>query len=120
MMYYDKIKELRKQSKLTQAHMAEYLGISQQGYALYESGKRKIDFETALKIAEKLKVSLDELGMNFRNQSPEKSEITSGETNEKITILCRHLQDIPEDDREELIDTLENTINLYLKAKGLK
>ena len=54
MTYFDRIKELRKEAKLTQAQMAEYLGISQQGYALYESGKRKIDFETLLKNNDKL------------------------------------------------------------------
>lgn len=61
MTYFDRIKELRKEAKLTQAQMAEYLGISQQGYALYESGKRKIDFETLLKLGEYFDVSVDYL-----------------------------------------------------------
>jgi len=39
---------------------------------------------------------------------------------DKITILARHLQDIPEIDREQLINTIESTIDIYLKAKGLK
>ena len=66
MTYYDKIVQRRKELGFTQKEMAEYLEISQQGYALYEKGKRKIDFETALKIGEKLEISLDDLGLDYR------------------------------------------------------
>ncbi|MDO5463259.1 MAG: S24 family peptidase [bacterium] len=66
MTYYEKITARRKEMGFTQKDMAEYLEISQQGYALYEKGKRRIDFETALKIGEKLDISLDDLGLDYR------------------------------------------------------
>lgn len=65
MTYYEKMAQRRKEMKFTQKDMAVYLGISQQGYALYEKGKRKFDFETALKIGEKLEISLDDLGLDY-------------------------------------------------------
>ena len=74
MTYYEKIAQRRKEMSFTQKQMAEYLGISQQGYALYEKGKRKIDFETALKIGEKLEISLDDLGLDYIGES-KKNEI---------------------------------------------
>ena len=37
-MYYDKMREVRKAKGLTQAKVAEALGISQQQYFKYEKG----------------------------------------------------------------------------------
>ncbi|HCN73953.1 helix-turn-helix domain-containing protein [Pseudolactococcus plantarum] len=39
-MLPEKLKNLRLESNLTQKQVAEHLGISQQSYALWESGKR--------------------------------------------------------------------------------
>ena len=60
-MIYEKMVRQRKKLGLKQKDMAAYLGISQQGYALYEKGKRKFDIETALKISSRLGMSLEEL-----------------------------------------------------------
>lgn len=75
MTYYDKIVQRRKEMGFTQKEMAEYLEISQQGYALYEKGKRRIDFETALKIGEKLDISLDDLGLDYRPEFKKQMEL---------------------------------------------
>ena len=43
--FSDKIRELRKQKGVSQAVVAEYLGITKQAYSLYETGKRvKVGF----------------------------------------------------------------------------
>ena len=39
-MLPERLKNLRLESKLTQKQVAEHLGMSQQSYALWESGKR--------------------------------------------------------------------------------
>jgi hypothetical protein len=47
--------------------------------------------------------------------------LASRETGDpKITLMARHLSEIPEEDRKLLIDSIENTIELYFKAKGIK
>lgn len=55
------IKKLRKRAKMTQHELAELIGVKQATISLYETGKRKIDINTAQKIAIALEVSLDEL-----------------------------------------------------------
>ena len=53
--------QLRKKAGKTQKDMAEYLGISRQAYANYETDARKPDYETLLKLAEFFNVSVDYL-----------------------------------------------------------
>ena len=55
------IKKLRKRAKMTQHELAELIGVKQATISLYETGKRKIDINTAQKIAIAFEVSLDEL-----------------------------------------------------------
>lgn len=38
--------------------------------------------------------------------------------NEDIKIVARHLEEIPSDKRDELIDTISKTIDMYKKAIG--
>lgn len=49
--FSEKIRELRKRKGVSQAAIAEYLGITKQAYSLYETGKREPDFETLLQLA---------------------------------------------------------------------
>ena len=51
-IFSDNIRALRLKRKLSQNEVAEYLGITKQGYSLYELGKREPDFETLGRIAE--------------------------------------------------------------------
>ena len=44
-----------------QKEMAEYLGITPRSFQQYEGGKRRPDYETLVKIADLLDVSLDYL-----------------------------------------------------------
>ena len=58
---FPRIKEIRLKRKMTQAEMAEKIGIWQTAYSHYETGARDITLETAIKIADILGVSLDYL-----------------------------------------------------------
>lgn len=64
------IKQRRLELKLSQKAVADYLGITQQAYSKYENNLNSFNFETALKLGEILNISLDELGLDFRNQTP--------------------------------------------------
>ena len=44
----------------------------------------------------------------------------SDDENERIKLIARHLEQIPEEDREQLVKNFEQTIDIYLSAKGLK
>lgn len=57
----DKLKDARKNAGLTQAQLAEKLGITAQSYSQYETGKRHPKLITIEKIAAALKVPLNVL-----------------------------------------------------------
>ena len=64
-----RLKELRKQQKLTQQEVAEKLFISQHGYSNYEIEKTEPNIETLCKLADLFNVSLDYLvGREFKNE----------------------------------------------------
>ena len=56
---YQRIKDLREDSDLSQQDIAEVLEITRQQYQLYESGKREIKLNQAIILAEYYHVSLD-------------------------------------------------------------
>ena len=53
------IKKERERKKISQAAMAERLGVTQSYYSQMESGKRNIDFEVAGKICDILEIILE-------------------------------------------------------------
>jgi len=65
--------EKRRETNLTQAQMAEAVGISVTMYTRIESGKRTPSGETALKIARLLTASVEELFSNNHNHYPVKN-----------------------------------------------
>ncbi len=61
MKYYQRIQETRKDKDIGQKEIANALGITQQQYSLYETGKRKIPAEMLITIALMMNVSADYL-----------------------------------------------------------
>ena len=49
---YEYIKKVRIDLGLSQRKVAEQLGITQQGYALIENGKRKLEIDVLIKLSE--------------------------------------------------------------------
>lgn len=60
-MLSNRLKSLRKQHRKTQQDMADYLGISRQGYAKYENDLGEPDNSTLAKLADFFEVSTDYL-----------------------------------------------------------
>lgn len=56
-----RLKELRKQRKLSQKEVADYLEITQVQVSKYELGKNEPDLKTLLRLAEYFNVSIDYL-----------------------------------------------------------
>lgn len=72
MTYFtDKLKELRKEKKLTQKEIAEQIGIKQNSYSDWETGKNEPNLENIVKLSRILDTSTDELlgrQVNFGEQ----------------------------------------------------
>jgi transcriptional regulator with XRE-family HTH domain len=62
----DKLRELRKERKLTQEEMCKLLDIKQGTYAGYESNKHLPDLLMIIKIADIFKVSLDYIADRYK------------------------------------------------------
>ena len=60
-MYFQRIKDMREDSDLTQVQIAEYLGIRQTVYSRYERGYQTIPLEYLIRLADYYHVSLDYL-----------------------------------------------------------
>ena len=54
-----RLKEARKNAKLTQKEIASIIGVNQNTYSYWENGKTKVDNVTLKKLAEVLNVSVD-------------------------------------------------------------
>lgn len=59
MIWNDKIKELREDNDLTQAQMAEIIGITQRTVSYYEKNQREVPVNILIKYAKYFNVSLD-------------------------------------------------------------
>lgn len=58
---YARIKELRKESGLSQEKIAKHLGMSQTGYSKYETGGNDIPTHVLIALAEIFQTSVDYL-----------------------------------------------------------
>ncbi len=56
-----RIKEIRKNKKITAKELADNVNVAESTMSLYENGKREPDFATLIKIANYLEVSVDYL-----------------------------------------------------------
>lgn len=59
MAYYQRLRDLREDSDLTQNQLVSILKMHKTTYTNYEQGKREIPFELAIRLAKLYNVSLD-------------------------------------------------------------
>lgn len=99
-----KLKELRIKQGMTQKEIANILGISQQAYANYETGKRQPDQEMLLQIANFFDVSVDYLLGRV-------DKCTSHSLNEQLEgvdfALWSESRDMTEDEKKDIIDYIK-------------
>ena len=60
-MKFRRLLDCREDNDLTQAKVAEFLGIDQRVYSTYELGKRKIPIDFLIKLAKLYNTSIDYL-----------------------------------------------------------
>ena len=104
MEFSERLKELRKQAKLTQVELAGKLGIVQSSYADWERGKKKPTQDNLVKIAQVLNVSVDYLVGNSEEKSDDLNNIellfrmnSKGLTEEEKEIFKNELIEFMED-----------------------
>lgn len=58
-MYFERLRQLRKELKLSQSDVGEVLGIMQTVYSRYERGSQTIPLEYVMKLSDLYGVSID-------------------------------------------------------------
>ncbi|MGG0718729.1 helix-turn-helix transcriptional regulator [Robertmurraya massiliosenegalensis] len=68
----ERLKKIRKQHKLTQKDVADFLGMTESGYGYYEQDRNKPSLITLKKLAEKYNVSVS----YFTDEADEKNNVS--------------------------------------------
>ncbi|WRS27253.1 helix-turn-helix transcriptional regulator [Oscillospiraceae bacterium MB08-C2-2] len=109
-----KIKQLRIEKGLSQTELGEKLQVTQQSVAKWEKGSAQPNMEMITRLCGIFEVDPNYL---LGHSGEEASPMTGDER--KLLLLARKAVDIPPQQRQEIIDLFEKTIDLYLKAKGM-
>ena len=75
MVFAERLKELRKEARLTQVELAKRLGIGQSSYADWERGNKNPTQDKLIRLAQILNVSVDYLVGNSEAKSEELDNI---------------------------------------------
>lgn len=100
-----RIKELRNEKTLTQQYMANELGLAQNTYAQYESGKRRIPLELIPKIASILNISEERILIGEQEETPSKRGRVS-----ELEKRIMELKKLPKRDQKLAVDMLDRII----------
>lgn len=116
--FYENLKKARLNNGLSQAQLAELLGVAKSTYSMYESGNREPNVQTIKKIADILNVSTDELlGMDEEPQTIA-AHFDGDEYTEEELEQIRQFAEFVKSQRK-VIDGLEE-VRKNLKPKDLK
>jgi transcriptional regulator with XRE-family HTH domain len=100
----ERLQEFREKRKLTQTRLAELIGVSPRVYNRWENGEATPHWDSVVKIADLLDVSLDELA--GRRESSDEVVIH----NHKLHELYKKVNDLPDTDQQALIILLDSLI----------
>jgi len=102
--FAQRLKELRTARNLTQTRLAELMTISPRVYSRWETGDVTPHFDTIVRLADTLGVSLDELAG--------RKEVVSETTirNHELNRLCRKVDQLPDEDQRALVVVLDSVV----------
>lgn len=112
-MIGENIKLLRKKNNLSQKELGEMLNVSQQAVGKWETGKSEPDNSIIVKLAKIFNVQTDFILNGIEEQS-------HSNTAPRLQLLARHLDELPDEQRERIIKNFEDTIEDYLKIMKIK
>jgi transcriptional regulator with XRE-family HTH domain len=99
-----RIKRFRLAKGLSQAQLADKIGVTRETITAYESGRARLLDDVILNLAKALSVSADEiLGLKAAPKGDESSGI-------RFTRRLRELEQLPEQKRKAILKTLDDLI----------
>ena len=103
--FHERLRTLRTARKLTQARVAELLGVSPRVYTRWENGDATPMFATVVKLADILDVSLDELAGR-----KETDEDSASIRNPELHRLYKKVNQLSDEDQKALIILLDSLV----------
>lgn len=113
-MIGEKIKELRKNSKMTQEQLGDAIGVSKMAISYFEKGKKSPGRESLEKIADYFGVTTDYL--LGRSADPELNEDEDKIVSKEGKNIMAIIESLPEDERKKAWEQLEMYVN-YMQTK---
>ncbi|HDR3313513.1 MULTISPECIES: helix-turn-helix domain-containing protein [Bacillus] len=113
-MIGEKIKELRKNSKITQEQLGNAIGVSKMAISYFEKGKKSPGRESLKKIADYFGVTTDYL--LGRSEDPELNEEEDKVVSEEGKNIMSLIESLPEDERKKAWEQLEMYVT-YMQNK---
>lgn len=111
--FAQRLKQLRTARTLTQTCLAELLAISPRVYSRWETGDVTPHFDTIVRLADTLGVSLDELA----GRTDVSSETTI--KNPELNRLCRKVDQLPDEDQRALVVVLDSLVKRAGVSKAM-
>lgn len=118
MMIYSRIKTLCKEKKISVNKLEEILEISKG--SLCKIDVNKPSAEKMQKIADFFGVTVEFLATGEESKEQENEIVAKNDTEKRLLLLCRRAESASDQDKEMILKNFENTIDMYLQAKGLK
>ena len=103
-VFAERLRLLRQARNITQARLAELVGVSARVYNRWEKGGHVPHFDTIVKLADILQVSLDELA-GRKEPSPEPKL-----RNYELQRLCQQCDELPDEDQQALIVMMDSLV----------
>lgn len=113
-MIGEKIKELRKNNKITQEQLGNAIGVSKMAISYFEKGKKSPGRESLKKIADYFGVTTDYL--LGRSEDPELNEEEDKVVSEEGKNIMSLIESLPEDERKKAWEQLEMYVT-YMQNK---
>jgi len=110
-LFPERLRQLRSERNITQVRLAQLLNISARVYNRWETGDAAPHFDTVVKIADALQVSLDELAG--------RKDITSDIVlrNPELHDLVQQVDQLPDSDQQALIAVMDGLVKRTQIAK---
>ncbi len=113
-----RLQAIRKSQKINQEEVARFLDVKRQTYSAYERGVSVPDSLTLKKLADFFEVST-EFFFDYEGNAASRSGARNAQE-EKLLMLARRAERIPEDLRARILRNFEENIDLYLEAVDRK
>ena len=109
MNIYQRLKDLREDMDITQKDVAEFLGMKQSQYSLYETGQRKLSISDYIRLAEFYNFSLDYIS----GRCSHKSGVNRGGLSDDEELLLKKYRQLEEEERIRI----QERIDVFLEDK---